>query len=114
LTEPEARHALAITPTARRQLAEHLPETVAASAYKLIVGPLLDDSHRVGKQLRPLLNDRHTARRGTYRVIYRIDDHSRIGHRGRPGASPRRLPTVTVGFDGCGATSQSRAIPEGR
>jgi mRNA interferase RelE/StbE len=53
LTEPEARHALAITPTARRQLAEHLPEAVAASAYKLIVGPLLDDSHRVGKQLRP-------------------------------------------------------------
>jgi len=77
LTQPVARHALAITPTARRQLTEHLPEAVAAAAYAFIVGPLLDDPHRVGKQLRPPLDDRHSARRGTYRVIYRIDDHSR-------------------------------------
>jgi mRNA interferase RelE/StbE len=77
LTEPGARHALAITPTARRQLTEHLPEAVAAAAYEFIVGPLLDNPHRVGKQLRPPLDDRHSARRGTYRVIYRIDDHSR-------------------------------------
>jgi mRNA interferase RelE/StbE len=77
LTEPEARHALTITPTARRQLTEHLPEAVAAAAYEFIVGPLLDSPHRVGKQLRPPLDDRHSARRGTYRVIYRIDDHSR-------------------------------------
>jgi len=77
LTQPVARHALAITPTARRQLTEHLPEAVAAAAYAFIVGPLLDDRHRLGKQLRPPLDDRHSARRGTYRVIYRIDDHSR-------------------------------------
>jgi mRNA-degrading endonuclease RelE of RelBE toxin-antitoxin system len=25
----------------------------------------------------PPLDDRHSARRGTYRVIYRIDDHGR-------------------------------------
>jgi mRNA interferase RelE/StbE len=77
LTEPRTRHALAITPTARRQLTEHLPEAVAAAAYEFIVGPLLDNPHRVGKQLRPPLDDRHNARRGTYRVIYRIDDHRR-------------------------------------
>jgi mRNA interferase RelE/StbE len=77
LTEPGARHVLAITPTARRQLTEHLPEAVAAAAYEFIVGPLLDNPYRVGKQLRPPLDDRHSARRGTYRVIYRIDDHSR-------------------------------------
>jgi mRNA interferase RelE/StbE len=35
---------------------------------------LLDNPLRVGKQLRPPLDDRHSARRGTYRVIYRIDD----------------------------------------
>jgi mRNA-degrading endonuclease RelE of RelBE toxin-antitoxin system len=28
----------------------------------------------VGKQLRPPLHDRYSARRGTYRVLYRIDD----------------------------------------
>jgi mRNA interferase RelE/StbE len=68
---------LAITPTARRQLTEHLSEAVATAAYAFITGPLLDNPHRVGKQLRPPLADRHSARRGTYRVIYRIDDHSR-------------------------------------
>ena len=68
------RYVLAVTPTARRQLTEHLPETVAAAAYEFIVGPLLDNPHRVGRQLRPPLDDRHSARRDTYRVIYRIDD----------------------------------------
>jgi mRNA-degrading endonuclease RelE of RelBE toxin-antitoxin system len=77
LTEHQARHVLAITPTARRQLTEHLPEAVATAAYEFIVGPLLDNPYRVGKQLRPPLDDRHSARRGTYRVIYRIDDRSR-------------------------------------
>jgi mRNA-degrading endonuclease RelE of RelBE toxin-antitoxin system len=77
LTEPGARHALAITPTARRQLTDHLREAVAAAAYEFIAGPLLDNPHRVGKQLRPPLDDRHSARRGTYRVIYRIDHDSR-------------------------------------
>jgi mRNA interferase RelE/StbE len=70
----EGRYELVISPTARRQLAEHLPESVAYAAHELIVGPLLDNPQRVGKRLRPSLEDRHSARRGTYRVIYRIDD----------------------------------------
>jgi mRNA interferase RelE/StbE len=74
VTEQPSRYDLAITPTARRQLAENLPEAVAAAAYEFITGPLLDTPHRVGKRLRPPLEDRHSARRGTYRVIYRIDD----------------------------------------
>ena len=68
------RYELIIAPTACRQLAEQLPESVAFAAYELIIGPLLDNPHRAGKQLRPPLNDRHSARRGTYRVLYRIDD----------------------------------------
>jgi len=68
------RYTLSITPTARRQLAETLPEAVALAAYEFIVGPLLDNPHRVGKRLHAPLEDRHSARRGTYRVIYRIDD----------------------------------------
>ena len=74
MTERPAPYVLAITPTARRQLTENLPEAVAAAAYEFITGPLLDNPHRVGKQLRPPLEDRHSARRGTYRVVYRIDD----------------------------------------
>lgn len=74
----DQRYELVIAPTARRQLAEQLPEPVAFAAYEFIVGPLLENPHRVGKQLRPPLDDRHSARRGTYRVLYRIDDARRL------------------------------------
>lgn len=68
------QYELAIAPTARRQLSDQLPESVAFAAYEFIIGPLRDNPHRVGKQLRPPLDDRHSARRCTYRAIYRIDD----------------------------------------
>jgi mRNA-degrading endonuclease RelE of RelBE toxin-antitoxin system len=70
-------YALRATPTVRRALAERLPEAVAAAAYEFITGPLLREPHRVGKRLMPPLDDRFSARRGTYRIIYRIDDESR-------------------------------------
>ena len=73
----DQRYELVVAPTVRRQLTETLPETVAFAAYEFITGPLLDNPHRVGKRLRPPLEDRHSARRGTYRVIYRIDDEQR-------------------------------------
>jgi mRNA-degrading endonuclease RelE of RelBE toxin-antitoxin system len=76
LTEDGAGYALAMTPTARSQLTEQLLESVAKAAYEFITGPLLGNLHRVGKHLRPPLDDRHCARRGTYRVIYRIHDDS--------------------------------------
>lgn len=75
------------TPTVRRALAETLPEAVAVAAFEFITGPLLEQPHRVGKRLLPPLDDRLSARRGTYRVICRIDDDARvvtvvdIGHR---------------------------------
>ena len=55
-----------------------LPEAVAAAAYEFITGPLLWQPHRVGKRLLVPLDDRFSARRGTYRVIYRIDDKTRV------------------------------------
>jgi mRNA interferase RelE/StbE len=69
---------LVISPTARRQLAEVLPQSVAFAAYEFIIGPLLANPYRVGKRLQPPLSDRHSARRGTYRVIYRIDDRTHV------------------------------------
>ena len=75
----EQRYELIVAPIVRRQLAETLPESVAFAAYEFVAGPLLDNPHRVGKRLRAPLEDRHSARRGTYRVIYRIDDeHHRV------------------------------------
>ncbi|MFD4428081.1 type II toxin-antitoxin system RelE/ParE family toxin [Nocardia rhizosphaerihabitans] len=55
-------------------LTERLPETVAAAAFEFMTGPLLENPYRVGKRLQPPLDDRFSARRGTYRVIYRVDD----------------------------------------
>lgn len=69
---------LRTTSTVRRALSETLPEAVAAAAYEFITGPLLREPHRVGKKLLPPMDDRFSARRGTYRIIYRIDDKNRI------------------------------------
>lgn len=71
------RYELVVAPTVRRQLAEQLPEAVAAAAFEFIVGPLLDNPLRVGKRLRPPLDDRYSARRGTYRILYRLDEQTR-------------------------------------
>ena len=68
---------LRATSTVRRALSENLPEAVAAAACQFITGPLLLDPHRIGKRLLPPMDDRCSARRGTYRVIYRIDDKTR-------------------------------------
>ena len=77
--DPDAdRFTLQATPTVRRQLAEELPEAVAAAALEFITGPLLDSPHRIGRRLSPPLDDRYSARRGTYRVLYRIDDNARV------------------------------------
>jgi mRNA-degrading endonuclease RelE of RelBE toxin-antitoxin system len=69
---------LRTTSTVRRALGEVLPEAVAAAAYKFITGPLLCEPYRVGKRLLPPVDDRFSARCGTYRIIYRIDDKNGI------------------------------------
>lgn len=83
----EQPYLLRTTPTVKRALAESLPKAVSAAAHEFITGPLLRSPKRVGKRLLPPLDDRFSARRGTYRTIYRIDDKARIvtvvdiGHR---------------------------------
>jgi mRNA interferase RelE/StbE len=71
-------YVLRTTPTVRRALSETLPEVVATAAYEFMTGPLLVEPHRVGKRLLPPLDDRLSARRGTYRIIYRVDDQERV------------------------------------
>ena len=72
------RYRLRIARPAARALAELLPEKVAAAAYEFITGPLLDDPHRVGKPLDPPMAPTWTARRGTYRILYLLDDRDQI------------------------------------
>ncbi|MBO0840522.1 MAG: type II toxin-antitoxin system RelE/ParE family toxin [Sciscionella sp.] len=62
---------------AKRAIEKELPESVAAAALELILGPLRDNPRRIGKPLRPPLDGVYSARRATYRVLYRIDDDTR-------------------------------------
>lgn len=70
------RYRLRIAGPAAKALTDVLPEKVAAAAYEFITGPLLDSPHRVGKPLDPPMAPAWSARRGTYRILYRIDDTS--------------------------------------
>ena len=82
------RYSLRLSRAAWRALAETLPESVAAAVWQFVSGPLLDNPHRVGRRLRFELDGYYSARRGQYRVIYRIDEHEvlvdviKISHRG--------------------------------
>jgi mRNA interferase RelE/StbE len=62
-----------VTRTAARQLAGRLPEAVAAACVEFLFGPLADNPVRVGAELRPPFAGHWHARRGEYRVRYRID-----------------------------------------
>lgn len=68
---------IVVTAPAARAIRERLPEAVAFAVIDFITGPLLDDPRRVGAPLRDELEGIWSARRGTYRVLYRIDDRSR-------------------------------------
>jgi mRNA interferase RelE/StbE len=72
----EARYTLLVTRTAARQIAERLPEAVAAAVMNFITGDLLNEPRRVGKALGQELAGTLAARRGEYRVLYEIDDEA--------------------------------------
>ena len=73
----ERSYEIVLTPPARRAIADELPEGVAAAVIGLVTTALLDSPHRVGKPLRNDLDGIWSARRGTYRVLYRIREDRR-------------------------------------
>ena len=68
---------LVLTPPARRALTEKLPEPVAAAVIEFLTTALVRQPDRVGKSLRDDLAGIWSARRGTYRVLYRIREDRR-------------------------------------
>lgn len=78
---------LIVAPPAARAIQRDLPEHVAAAVIEFLTGPLIANPRRVGKELRRELTGVYSARRGTYRILYRIDDDAgealvlRIEHR---------------------------------
>jgi mRNA interferase RelE/StbE len=63
--------------SAARRLAERLPEPVAAACVEFIFGALAASPHRVGAPLRKPFEGQWRARRGEYRIRYRIDEETR-------------------------------------
>jgi mRNA interferase RelE/StbE len=68
---------LVLTPPARRALTGKLPEPVAAAVSESLTTALIHQPYRVGKPLRDDLAGVWSARRGTYRVLYRIREDLR-------------------------------------
>lgn len=68
---------LVVTPPAERAIAEQLPEPVAAAVVEFLTTSLIREPRRVGEQLRRELAGIWSARRGTYRVLYRIREDPR-------------------------------------
>lgn len=84
---PDAPYEIAWTSPAKRAVSR-LPEKVATAAIEFIYGGLARNPQRVGHPLRFELEGLHSAHRGDFRVVYRIDESNRtvhiaaIGHRG--------------------------------
>jgi mRNA-degrading endonuclease RelE of RelBE toxin-antitoxin system len=61
-------------------LQQGLPEAVAWAVIELVTGPLLENPQRVGRELRNELAGIWSARRGDFRVLYRIDERAHEVH----------------------------------
>jgi mRNA-degrading endonuclease RelE of RelBE toxin-antitoxin system len=73
-------YALVLAPGARRASSETLPPAAAFAAWEFINGPLREQPRRVGAPLLAPFEGLWWARRGEYRVRYRIDEDNREVH----------------------------------
>lgn len=70
---------LRITGPAARALAGKIPEKIATAVYQFIMTTLVENPKRLGKRLLlPPYEGTWSARRGSYRVLYEVDDDQRI------------------------------------
>jgi len=63
---------------ARRNLSEDLPFEVAIAATETIEHAIAVNPSRAGKPLDEPFDGYYSARRGTYRITYRIDEAKRV------------------------------------
>ena len=76
MTEAD-EYELVVTSPAARALSDQLPEAVAAAVIEFLATALVREPRRVGKPLRGDLAGIWSARRGTYRVLYRVREDPR-------------------------------------
>ena len=67
-------YTVALSGQARRNIRENLPLEVALAAIETIEGSIAVNPYRAGKPLDEPFDGYYSARRGTYRIIYRIDE----------------------------------------
>jgi mRNA interferase RelE/StbE len=77
---------------AQRNL-RRLPEKIGAAVVEFVYGSLADNPERVGRALRMELASHHAARRGDYRVGYRIIARS-TSSSSYASTTGRRIPEV--------------------
>lgn len=73
----EDTYGLVLSPSARRS-SDRLPLDVALAAFELVDGPLRRRPRIVGSPLRAPFEGFWRARRGEYRIRYRIDERRRV------------------------------------
>jgi len=72
----EDAYAVEWAPSAKRDVGK-LPEKVATAVVEFVYGGLAANPRRVGRELHLELAGLHSARRGDFRVIYRIEEQRR-------------------------------------
>jgi mRNA interferase RelE/StbE len=77
-SEPPSPYAVMFSRQARRNLHEDLPLEVAIAATETIQHAIAVNPYRAGKPLDEPFDGFHSARRGTYRIIYRINEAKRV------------------------------------
>ncbi|MDT5223937.1 MAG: mRNA interferase RelE/StbE [Mycobacterium sp.] len=73
---PDRPYRVEAAGSARRDL-QRLSGKVATAIVEFITGPLANNPQRLSKPLRGDLDGYHSARRGDYRVVFRIDEDER-------------------------------------
>ncbi|MEU8266103.1 type II toxin-antitoxin system RelE/ParE family toxin [Sphaerisporangium sp. NPDC049002] len=87
------RFEIELRPAALRAIAEQLPLFVADAVLTFLEVALAQNPRRVGKELREPFDGVMSARRSTWRVLYRIHDGR---HTGKCPGEHRCLGTVSV------------------
>jgi mRNA-degrading endonuclease RelE of RelBE toxin-antitoxin system len=75
--QPRRPYEIAFTPEAQRQLSR-LPEKIATAALEGLYGSIASDPWRVSRPLHDELAGLRVARRGQYRLVFRIDEAKRL------------------------------------
>ncbi|WP_323672334.1 type II toxin-antitoxin system RelE/ParE family toxin [Candidatus Poriferisodalis multihospitum] len=70
-------YAVQFTAASKRHL-DRLPEGVRAAALATINGPIRENPLRAGKPLSRSLSGHRSARRGDYRIVYKVNDDASV------------------------------------